>query len=83
MDFVDANSFTNSHKESRTDKSWQVANKTPEFRARTAEWDKTSTELGVSKATAPKGISSSPPTLSQTKMVGSRKLSFMISRSVG
>lgn len=40
--------------------SWQVANSTFMLRARTLTWDSTSGASGVSTATQPSGISSSP-----------------------
>mmetsp|Transcript_13402 Transcript_13402/g.38051 ORF Transcript_13402/g.38051 Transcript_13402/m.38051 type:complete len:233 (+) Transcript_13402:1430-2128(+) len=58
--------------------SWQVAKSTFMFLARTETWDSTSGASGVSTATVPSGISSSPVTRSMTRMVGSSYTSSWI-----
>mmetsp|Transcript_4147 Transcript_4147/g.13107 ORF Transcript_4147/g.13107 Transcript_4147/m.13107 type:complete len:281 (-) Transcript_4147:666-1508(-) len=50
--------------------SWHVAKSTLSLRARTATCERTSGESVVSTATAPMGISSSPVTSRDTRMVG-------------
>ena len=55
----------------RGSSSWHVANRTFMLRARTLTCDRTSGASGVSTATQPSGISSSPETVSTTRTVGS------------
>mmetsp|Transcript_23708 Transcript_23708/g.52025 ORF Transcript_23708/g.52025 Transcript_23708/m.52025 type:complete len:247 (+) Transcript_23708:1973-2713(+) len=55
---------------SRGPLSWHVANSTCMLRARTLTWDRTSGASGVSTATTPSGISSSPVTCSASSTVG-------------